>query len=216
MTRHKEQDLNDSLLPPRLCVPIPKPSTAKVEHFNDGELLYWWPYRCVGLEMFWLWLEFLLFRLLSSLPLPEPGLDPNAVPSLVILVLFCFPLSRFIFSLLIQGTAKGGTTDIWHMIHKLPLGFHFQTSNKSLSSIQLKKELNFWSGGVCAESFSNSNEQLRICSANEMKVLLNCPRILLDQHSLQGKDLIRACQRWLQDRQLGNHSIRHNPSPPSP
>jgi hypothetical protein len=74
--------------------------------------------------------------------------------------------------------------------------------------VQLKKELDFWSGTrggqkICTESLSISKEKLSICSANEMKILLNCPKNLLDQYSLQGNDLTRACQRWLQDRQLG-------------
>jgi hypothetical protein len=160
------------------------------------------------------------------------GLNPLAVPSLVILVsyvlqsfFFLFLFLYFLLFLVPQGTAKGGTTDLWHILQKLNVGFtQYETNTSSASStanrriIQTKKELNFYDGTFCTPpppplSSSSTSPFIRSgradlspCSASVMKTLLRCPRHLIDQSSSSSSSTLTACQNWLHDQQL--------PSPP--
>ena len=108
-----------------------------------------------------------------------PGLSNQAVPSLVLL-----------------GTAKGGTTDLWHILHNLGIGFE-QYEKGSASHIQTRKELDFFSGELCTSSTS-------VCPAEQMEWLLRCPNSVLSQYSLEGIHMVRVCQEWLEERQIGN------------
>lgn len=56
---------------------------------------------------------------------------------------------------------------------------------------------------------------MEICPVQDMKILLNCPRSIIDQSSLRGKDLVDTCKGWLQDNHLGIPPPRSS-SPPHP
>lgn len=107
------------------------------------------------------------------------GLNKNAVPSLVLL-----------------GTAKGGTTDLWHIIHNLNIGFE-QYEKGSSQHIQTKKELDFFGGSYCV------SESSAVCPVSQMKSLLRCPNSVFSQFSLEGVHMARVCQEWLEKGQIG-------------
>lgn len=127
------------------------------------------------------------------------GLSEDAIPSLILL-----------------GTAKGGTTDLWHMIHRLHKGFcsYDPHTTKSFDQqfpehIQTKKELDFFSRGfdsVCSGSDSSED----VCTARDMSVLLRCPNALVNKWVEERKastdkvNMIAArCREWLEVNQIG-------------
>jgi hypothetical protein len=145
----------------------------------------------------------------SSSVIPRQGLSDRAVPSLVML-----------------GTAKGGTTDIWHMIHRIHKGFCSydpRTTEKFdrqfVEHIQTKKELDFFSAGldsVCSGSDSDSGDvsgsgshRRNICSPSDMGALLRCPNVLLNRWIEERKRavdkvnvLASRCREWLAVHQI--------------
>lgn len=108
----------------------------------------------------------------------EFGLSSEAVPSLVLL-----------------GTAKGGTTDLWHIIHNLKIGFE-QYEASSVDHIQTKKELDFFSGVLCTSSSRFE------CPPEHLKILLRCPNSILNEYSLEGIHMVNVCQEWLQQKHI--------------
>jgi hypothetical protein len=110
----------------------------------------------------------------------KKGLDRKAVPSLVLL-----------------GTAKGGTTDLWHIIHKLKIGFD-QYENGQTNRIQTRKELDFFGGTFCVSDTTSA-----VCPVSHMETLLRCPNSILSEYSLEGLHMVRVCQEWLDKRQMG-------------
>lgn len=138
-----------------------------------------------------------LFALSVALePVPH-ALSEAAVPSLVLL-----------------GTAKGGTTDLWHMIHRVHKGFcsYDPRTSKTVGQqypehIQTKKELDFFSQGldsVCSGTSGN------VCSAADMRVLLRCPNDLINlwveerKRSADKVNVVAArCQEWLAVHRIG-------------
>jgi hypothetical protein len=152
------------------------------------------------------WFPFLAFlSLLESFGTrpfgcPEPSNTGQHNP-----LLFSSSVSKFLF----QGTAKGGTTDLWHILQRLNVGFS-QYEINSTRIIQTKKELDFFSGVLCTPPPSLSSSSLLTgnslpCSASVMKTFLKCPRHLIDQHfssfssadSVSSLALIKTCQQWL-------------------
>jgi hypothetical protein len=99
---------------------------------------------------------------LPSSPSLFPELNSQAVPSLVIL-----------------GVAKGGTTDLWDLLHIYHKGFHIHSYLNPLEKkvIHPWKELDFFSlnyrTNVCFTDPRN-------CSVEKMTILLNCPTVVFE------------------------------------
>lgn len=151
-----------------------------------------------------------LATLLSAISAPSPQLSEASIPSLVLL-----------------GTAKGGTTDLWHMLHRVHKGFcSYDRSEAGMykigqfpEHIQTKKELNFFSStidSVCFGALSNPHEgggsgtSENLCSPRDLSSLLRCPNTLLNQliderkrvHN-QPNEIASRCREWQDFNMLG-------------
>lgn len=139
---------------------------------------------------------FFAFQLTRIATLSAQGLSDTAAPSLVLL-----------------GTAKGGTTDVWHMIHRIHKGFcsfdpqTFESFDSQYPEhIQTKKELDFFGDGldsVCS-GVNGAGYKKLFCTPDEMGSLLRCPNVLVNQWVEERKkrpnsaNLIAArCKEWL-------------------
>lgn len=104
----------------------------------------------------------------ASSPNSQLGLQKNAIPSLVVL-----------------GTAKGGTTDIWHLIHKYHSGFSQFILGEN-DRIQTKKELDFFtSSSMCFN-----------CSPAQLRFLFRCPNHIISTPPYDSS-LLKRCASWL-------------------
>jgi hypothetical protein len=87
--------------------------------------------------------------------------------------------------LVILGAAKGGTTDIWNMLHT----YHSKYNSVRLTPWQTEKELNLLDPTVCQES---------LCNSSELYYLLRCPYQLL--RKTERKNVLQVCYDFQQSR----------------
>jgi hypothetical protein len=139
----------------------------------------------------------------SSPPDSFTELNPKAIPSLVIL-----------------GVAKGGTTDLWDLLHTYHTGFQVHTkqhqqhqqhpshenshSDKKMM-IHPWKELDFFTShhrtNVC---YPTAPHEKRNCSIEKMKILLNCPTGVFES-SIHNQDIAhieKNCLNEINRRQI--------------
>jgi hypothetical protein len=147
-----------------------------------------------------------------SLSLLTPQLNSSAIPSLVIL-----------------GIAKGGTTDLWDLLHNYHRGFqsysYSSTSSRSTpphkSLVHPWKELDFFS----FHSSTNICSDLVHCSIENIKTFLSCPTSIF-QNSLHSHSplkesnqtpthLLHAPPHPLHLLELCSHEILHRKIIPS-
>lgn len=132
-----------------------------------------------------LWLLFSSLLLTQILAISE--LNYQAVPSLVIL-----------------GVAKGGTTDLWDMLHTYHRGFQSYSQQQNLNKILINpwKELDFFSfhsTNVCSIKHN--------CSIEQVKILLNCPTstfrsVSSSSSSYSLDNLVNSCQHDIEQRKI--------------
>jgi hypothetical protein len=113
------------------------------------------------------------------------GISSGATPSVVIL-----------------GTAKGGTTDIWDLLHVIHSGFSTfaskEYSNKCPCRIRPWKELLFFNDYHDYCNNHNNNSSVRkFCNVSEISTLLRCPTSVFVNHSLKQSDMLLACHNDL-------------------
>lgn len=106
-------------------------------------------------------------------------------------------------SVVILGTAKGGTTDIWDLLHVLHRGFatFVPVTYSPLCPCRIRpwKELLFFNEN---HSYCTTDQNVRkSCNASQMSTLLRCPTSVFLNHSYHHSDLLLACLNDLTAKQ---------------
>ena len=127
-----------------------------------------------------------LLPLLASYDL-QRGISEYSTPSLVIL-----------------GTAKGGTTDMWEMVHILHKGFASYSSaafsSRCPCRIRPWKELMFFNDKY---DFCYSADNIQTwCNVSELSTLLRCPISVFTNQSTPHRMMVSLCNAELQRRKV--------------
>lgn len=135
---------------------------------------------------YWGLLLVLTFLRASTSQLQNMGLQSKATPSFVIL-----------------GTAKGGTTDIWHLVHKFYYGFAQFHPKDPFQRIQTKKELNFFNPSLC-----------ELCSPMQFRSFFRCPSLVINNPKENEPSLMKRCSQWLLNNKIDapEYTITASPS----
>lgn len=110
-------------------------------------------------------------------------------------------------SVVILGTAKGGTTDIWNLLHILHAGFaSFATKDlkgepleNGRSQIRPWKELLFFNERY---DYCKSGNNKRYCDVSEMSTLLHCPSQVFFSGNTPHSKIIQKCKDDIRVRNI--------------